>query len=316
MAKLVDGFSATTLSDLIHQKFMHDEFNASQADSTNKNALKDGIEIVSVDNAANWWPRNPLAEIYAFRGREVDKLGWRNHIHFLELPFSKEFSENDNSDIQGTVYFVKRFQDGEIACTVRVHPSIDLFDRDISMIGLNLPHLIGDGQSLPLAQDVFETSRVILDDERLPRKLPDGSRNTDRSKAALECLAASAVYSEVGNYRGFFCFMPDRVWNATYPQLGLSVERLGPNVKMQDGPGEPEYEVYAGYLEFTPERLENVKRISGIYPSSLKYGTPPKERIEQIIEYADKLRSAGQAGKDFSDQSNDPGGKPDVTPNS
>ncbi len=308
-------FSAAGLNTLIHKKLLQGTFGETHIDPSNPNALRPGIEVVTIDNTANWWPRNPLEEIFTFRGREVNNLGWRDHIHFVETPLTKQLAENDNSDFQGTVYFVKRFEDGEIACTVRVHPGVDKFGRDISMIGKNIPQLIPEGKSLPLAEDIFETSRVIVDDARLPRRLPDGSRNTDRSKAALECLAASAVYAPQGGYKGFFCFMPEKIWQATYPQLGLEVQRLGPSVTMQDQPDSPTYQVYAGYMEFSPEILDRVSKISGIYPSSFNFGMPPEQRIQQVLDLAEQINPAPQTYSSTpTPPSNTTDGAPDADP--
>ncbi len=291
-----EQFYDATLAEALAQKFLREKF---QAKSTTPNALKLGIEVVTVDNTANWWPRNPLEEIFEFRGREVDALGWRDHIHFVNHPITDRMGENDNSDTHGTVYFVKRFQDDEIACTVRVHPSVDLYGRDISMIGRNIPQLIqGEEEKFKelLKPDFWETSRVIVDDKRLPARLENGERNLDRRQAARECLAASAIYSQVAGYKGFFCFMPVSIWNATYPKLGLEVQRLGPNVTMQDQEGSPEYQVHAGYMNFTPEILQRVTENSGISLDSLNFGTPPEKTIVELITYLEQTRAANDLG--------------------
>jgi len=255
------------------------------ANANNPNALREDIEVVTVDNTANWWSRSPLGEIFAFRGRVVSKLGWKNHINFMNLPYTKEHSETDNSDMQGTVYFVKRFMSGEIACVVRVHPSIDKLGRDISMIGLNLPHLVGPDTNLPLSKDIYETSRVILDDARLPRKLADGRSNPDRKKAAIDCLASSVIYCHSNGIKGFFCFMPVRVWEAAYKSMGLKVERLGPDTPMQDTPDSKPYDVYAGYMEFTDDAIAAVKKITGFDESKLNYGITPEEMVARLMRH-------------------------------
>ena len=259
-----------------------------EADPDHPNALRDGIDVVAVDNTANWWPRNPLAEIFHFRGVEVDKLQWRDHIHFMDTPFDELHSETDNSDVQGTIYFVKRFKSGEIACVVRIHPSIDKYGRDISMIGLNLPHLVDDTQTFEtlLRPDFIETSRVIINDERLPSKLPDGSKNPDRRKAALDCLASSVLFSHMQGYKGFFCFMPTKIWEVTYKAMGLDVYRLGDNKQMKDLPDSQPYDVYAGYMNFSDEVAAEIRERVGISEKDFFYGTSPESAMQMIVTMA------------------------------
>ncbi len=267
------------LQQLIKGQFQE----AATARHYNPNDLKHGIEVVTVDNTSNWFPRDPLAEIFHFRGIGVDELGWRDHIHFMDTPIKRLHSETDNSDMQGTVYFVKRFIDGDIACVVRVHPSIDKYGRDISMIGNNLPHLIDHPEGLPLASDFFETSRVIVDNKRLPVKFPDGQKNPDRRKAFIDCLAASAIYCASQDIKGFFCFMPTKVWEVAYKYMGLEVIPLGGKQIMRDRPDMEPYEVYAGKMLFTDEAISRLKRITGFSVEMLDYGTPPEEKIRQIL---------------------------------
>ncbi|MFK7838908.1 MAG: acyl-homoserine-lactone synthase [Bdellovibrionales bacterium] len=264
---------------------------AAVSNDNNPNGLAPNIEVVTVDNTANWFPRDPLAEIYHFRGKGVDALGWRNHINFMNTPIKGLHSETDNSDMQGTVYLVKRFNDGEIACVVRVHPSIDTYGRDVSMLGKNLPDLI-DRDLLPQSHDYYETSRVIVDDERLPRRLPNGEKNLDRNKAALECLASSVVYSNSKGIKGFFCFMPTSIWNVAYKSMGMEVSPIGPKTMIRDHHDSEAYEVFAGKMDFTPEALENVFRTTGFTEEMLDYGSDPDEIIQKIIEYSQSVDNA------------------------
>ncbi len=255
-------------------------------EAKNPNALRDQIEVVTVDNTKQWLARHEaLAEMSGFRGREVEALGWRKHIHFLDTPIEGFPAENDNSDIQGTVYFVQRFVTGEIACVVRIHPGMDKYGRDISMIGLNLSHLLYPGRNDHLAANIYETSRVILDDERLPRKLPDGSRNPDRTRASLNCLAASILYANAIGVRGLFCFMPVSVWKVAYKAMGMEVERLGPNRQMQDGPGKPVYTVYAGYMKFTPERLATLRANAQFDETKMHFGMDPRQHLQRFMDF-------------------------------
>lgn len=259
------------LKDYLRQSFYI------KADPDNPNALRDGIDIVSVDNTANWWPRNPLAEIFHFRGIEIDKLKWRDHVHYMDTPFERLHSETDNSDMQGTIYFVKRFKSGEIACVVRTHPSIDKYGRDISMIGVNLPNLVDDKETFNalLRPDFIESSRIVINDERLPPRLPDGSKNPDRRKAAQDCIASSILFTHMSGLKGFFCFMPTKIWDVTFKALGMEVHRLGSDKQIQDQPDTPFYDVYAGYMNFSDDAVAEVRRRANLTEQQFFYGMSP-----------------------------------------
>jgi N-acyl-L-homoserine lactone synthetase len=235
-------------------------------------------------NTANYFPSNILAKIHHFRGIETDRLGWRNGIHYTEIGGTDIFSEADNCDTPGTVYFVQRFTDGDIACVVRVHPSIDLYGRDISMIGNNLPHLVDHEDGLPLAYDFFETSRVIVNSGRMPMHLQNGDKNADpnRRKAAHNCLAASILYSASKGIKGFFCFMPVKIWDIAYKAMGMDIIPLGGPKEMRDKPDGIPYPVYAGMMHFTPDSLERVRQNTGFTEDKLTYGIPPEERMRQF----------------------------------
>ena len=296
----VTGSHLTGTEDAVAQllqELLHTDFNT-QAKPENPNALKPGVEVVACDNTANWFPRDPLAEIYHFRGIHVDALGWREHIKYMNTPFKGLHSETDNSDMQGTVYFVKRFMDGKIACVVRYHPPKDTYGRDISMIGLNLPHLLSnfdpETKTAPggvlLDKDIYETSRVIVDDDRLPRLLPDGSRNPDRSTAVEHCMAGSILAANEKGIKGFFCFMPEFYWKGTYIKYGMEVTALGDVHEMQDTPDSEPYPVYAGYMLFTPEAMQRVRQNTGFTEDMLNFGPTPTETIRNIVELAVKLK--------------------------
>jgi len=208
----------------------------------------------------------------------------------MNTPIKGLHSETDNSDMQGTVYFVKRFTDGDIACVVRVHPSIDSYGRDVSMLGKNLPQLI-DRDLLPQADDYYETSRVIVDDMRLPRRLPNGEKNPDRNKAAVECLAASTLYTNSRDIKGFFCFMPTSIWKVAYEAMGLEVQAIGPRTMIKDHEDTPEYEVFAGKMDFSEEIIEKVRKITGFSEANLDFGRTPDDTINQIIRYASAMEN-------------------------
>ena len=221
-----------------------------------------GVEVVTIETALNFYPRNILAEIYRFRERQLRALNWVDGISYIALPNSSEFSENDLQDNYGTIYFTKSDCRGNIVGMIRLSPSIDVNGKSISMLGTTMSHLVYKN-NLPKAVNIYEASRLVLDKNSLNTKAL-------RTPVINELLAATVFFADQNNITEFFGFMINKIWKSTYERLDFDLEQIGPNKRMRDNNGSS-YIVSARRIKFDGKIIKKTKADSSI----LNFGRNP-----------------------------------------
>ena len=83
------------------------------------------VKVVSIDSCMNFYPDNVLAAAFDLRYKETSDLGWSDGLTFQKQPRSVLFSEADDQDKPGTVYFVQKEAFHSIDGVVRISPSVD-----------------------------------------------------------------------------------------------------------------------------------------------------------------------------------------------
>jgi N-acyl-L-homoserine lactone synthetase len=227
------------------------------------------VQVISVDNCLNYQPYNMLREVFRFRHEWTQRQKWSNGLTFQKTSINGQYSETDDQDKPATVYFAKHDDKGEMVGVVRVHPSLDLMGRPISMISQTFNSLVDPDKGLPHAQNIWETSRLLVNLDKYSKE--------ERVPIVNELLASTFFYAHQKNISGLFCFMAVSMWESTYKRMGLEVERLGPNGVIHDQ-GRT-YEIYAGLMKINDRVIENLCRATSLDPSILDFGTNPPLRL-------------------------------------
>lgn len=223
------------------------------------------IQVVAVDNCLNFYPDNILQKIFAFRHKMVRRLEWTQGLTLQKTSMAGSYSETDDQDKPGTVYFAKQDVDGEIVGVIRVSPSVDETGRPISMIRQAFNYLVDPDKSLPEQPDIWETSRILVDLERYTDR-------DERSQVVSELIASTFFYAHQKNIKGLFCFMAEGLWKSTYMRIGLEVERLGQNHVIKD---KRDYNVFAGVMKIDDEIIARISKNTGLDSSLLDFGASP-----------------------------------------
>lgn len=224
------------------------------SDPTN---LAFGVEIISIQTALNFYPRNLLAQIFQFRAIQIQKLGWRKGIYYTSLPNSPIDFESDLQDKPGTVYFSKSDSSGNIVGVIRLSPSVDTNGESISILGTTLSQLVKE--PLPIGKNIYEASRLVLDSEIL--HTPEL-----RKPVVDELLGATVLFAMENGIDEFFGFMVEDVWESTYQRLGFELINLGEKTLIEDGKNQ--FPVIAKRIRFDREILVKINVDSTI----LNYG--------------------------------------------
>ncbi|PZO82678.1 MAG: hypothetical protein DI626_09870 [Micavibrio aeruginosavorus] len=232
----------------------------------------------------NFYPDNVLAAAFDLRYKETSDLGWSDGLTFQKQPRSVLFSEADDQDKPGTVYFVQKEAFHSIDGVVRISPSVDLNGRPISMIHQSFGDLIYPGKEVPTGNDIWETSRLIIDQNVFC------TRET-REPLVNRLLSSSFFYAHSKGIKALFCFMPEKVWPRTYERMGLEVERLGPNREINDL-GKI-YNVYAGIMHIDDAVISRIEKNTGLTADILDYGAVPMTPVFLERPYAFQPRPAG-----------------------
>ncbi len=223
------------------------------------------IQVVSVDNCLNFYPRNLLREVFEFRHEMVGRLEWTQGLCLQKTPMSGRFSETDDQDKPGTTYFVKQDENEDIVGVIRVSQSVDRTGRDISMIRQAFNDLVEPTVGLPSAPDVWETSRILLDQEK--HRTP-----SERKEIVNELICSTFFYARQNGIKSLFCFMAEGLWESTYKRIGFNVERLGPNKVIED---KRTYNVYAGVMQINNDVMKRASANTGLDESILDFGFSP-----------------------------------------
>lgn len=221
-----------------------------------------GVDVVSVQTALNFYPRNLLAEIFQFRAQKLKALKWRKGLCYTSMPNQSEISETDSQDTPGTIYFSKSDCVGNLVGTIRLSPSIDDNGKSISMLGTDMSHLVYKYR-LPRRKKTYEASRLILDKDRLNTK-------ELRKPVVDELLGATVLYAMQNEIDEFFGFMINEIWDSTYQRLGFKLKRLGRNTSMSGENGIP-YIVSARRIRFDEQILKN----ANFPPDLINFGENP-----------------------------------------
>lgn len=223
------------------------------------------IQVVSVDNCLNFYPRNLLREVFEFRHEMITRLEWSQGLCLQKTPMSGRYSEADDQDKPGTTYFVKQDENEDIVGVIRVSQSVDKTGKDISMIRQAFNDLVDPSIGMPSAQNVWETSRIVLDQEK--HRTP-----AERKEIVNELICSTFFYAQQSGIKALFCFMAEGLWESTYKRIGFEVDRLGPNKIIED---KRTYNVYAGVMQINDKVMKRVSENTGLDSSILDFGYAP-----------------------------------------
>lgn len=223
------------------------------------------IQVVAVDNCINFYPRNLLREVFEFRHEMVTRLGWTQGLCLQKTPMSGRYSETDDQDKPGTTYFVKLDDEEDVVGVIRVSQSIDRTGKHISMIHQAFNDLVDPSVGLPAAPDIWETSRILIDQKK-------HTTPSARKEIVNELIGATFFFAHQNNIRGLFCFMAEGLWESTYKRIGLEVERLGPNKIIEDN---RTYNVYAGLMRISDRIIDKITDSTSLDASILDFGKSP-----------------------------------------
>ncbi len=226
------------------------------------------IKVASLDSCMNFYPDNVLRDAHNLRYHATSELGWSDGLAFQKQPNSLFLSEADDQDKPGTVYFIQKEAFRSIDGVVRISPSIDLNGRPISMIHQSFRHLIYSGMDVPAGDDIYETSRLIIDQTKF-------NKRETREPLVDRLLSSCFFYAHQKGIKALFCFMPEKVWPRTYERMGLEVERLGPNSEINDL-GKI-YNVYAGIMHIDDAVIARIEKNTGLTADILDYGMAPSD---------------------------------------